>query len=156
MWVWVGVFYFRSCLLSLPWGHNSHRWVALLVMYLMMRCRLCQRFGRQSWIMCAIIFTEVLVAVKFEPQTVFKPIPFHMSMFWIVGIIGLFLFTVWKFYLRTHLQLYLKSQSKYSPKHTNNGTSADAPFILRRPVTRSVAKSRKYEWPHRICSVVCS
>ncbi|XP_067935492.1 phosphatidylserine synthase 2-like [Watersipora subatra] len=101
----------------------------------------CKRFGRQSWIMSAIIITEVLVAAKFEPQTVFKPIPFHVSMFWMAGIVGLFLFTIWKFYLRTHF--FLHTHSKNSPKHASNGVAHETPPSNHSPqgaVTRRSAR----------------
>ena len=95
--------------------------------------------------MAAIIISEVLVAVKFEPQTVFKPIPFHMSLFWIAGIMGLLAFTVWKFYLRTHFFLH----KKQSPRHTGNGAALYADQRgepVRRPNTRGFVRSKKTEW----------
>lgn len=88
--------------------------------------RNCKRFGRQSWITAAIVLTEVLICMKYEPQTLFKPLPNHIALFWVVGAAGLMLFSLWKFYLKTHL--FLHHHSKKSPKHvaTKNGAQNNA------------------------------
>ena len=60
--------------------------------------------------------------MKYEPQTVFKPLPPVIAMLWIVGVTGLVMFTFWKFYIKTHLFLHNHS-AKLSPKHYSNGSS---------------------------------
>lgn len=36
----------------------------------------------------AIIITELLVAIKFDYETITKPIPQHIAYFWILGFVG--------------------------------------------------------------------
>ncbi|GIX66727.1 phosphatidylserine synthase 2 [Caerostris extrusa] len=43
----------------------------------------CKTFGRQSWVMVAIVITEFLVIAKFDYNTITKPIPTHIIYFWI-------------------------------------------------------------------------
>ena len=50
--------------------------------------------------MAAIIITELLVTVKFGWETIIKPVPAPLSYFWIIGVIGLVMYTVWKFYIK--------------------------------------------------------
>lgn len=78
--------------------------------------------------------------MKFEPETVFKPLPFAISMFWITGILGIIVYTIWNFYLKTHLFLHTHS-SKNSPKHevTNGDSKASTPVKS----TKAGRKSRK-------------
>lgn len=59
----------------------------------------CKKFGRQSWLIIAIIITEFLVVIKFGWETLTKPIPTHIAYFWILGFIGLVVYTVWKFWI---------------------------------------------------------
>ena len=53
-------------------------------------CRNCKKFGRQSWLLIAIVVTELLVAIKFDPETISRPLPMHIKYFWIVGCAGRF------------------------------------------------------------------
>lgn len=62
----------------------------------------CKKFGRQSWVMLAIVITEFLVIAKFDWDTITKPLPTYVVYFWILGIIGLVGWTVWTFFLRPH------------------------------------------------------
>jgi len=50
--------------------------------------RKCSKFGHQSWMILAIIITEFLVAIKFEFETITKPLPQHIAYFWILGFVG--------------------------------------------------------------------
>lgn len=59
--------------------------------------RSCETFGRQSWVMVAMIITEFLVIAKFDFKTITKPLPIHITYFWILGFCALFFWTVWKF-----------------------------------------------------------
>ena len=47
--------------------------------------------------MAAIIITELLVTVKFGWETIIKPVPAPLSYFWIIGLV---MYTVWKFYIK--------------------------------------------------------
>lgn len=47
----------------------------------------------------AIIITELLIVVKFDWDTITKPLPTHVTYGWILGFSFLLIFTVWKFYI---------------------------------------------------------
>ena len=72
--------------------HISHHYTSIY-------SRNCKKFGRQSWLIIAIIITEFLVVIKFGWETLTKPIPTHIAYFWILGFIGLVVYTVWKFWI---------------------------------------------------------
>ena len=59
--------------------------------------------GTQTWVVITIIFTEVLICLKFDWETVTKPFPPHISICWIVAGIGLLLWTVWQFYVSPYI-----------------------------------------------------
>jgi multisubunit Na+/H+ antiporter MnhB subunit len=48
----------------------------------------------------AIIVTEVLITLKFDWETFTKPLPRHIVFGWVIGLVGLALWTVWHFYLQ--------------------------------------------------------
>jgi len=79
--------------------------------------------------------------MKFEPQTVFKPIPFHMCVFWLSAIICLLIFTIWKFYLRTHI--FLHTHSKVSPRHSAHEKSLKKSKVAKEPSGGDAAVSKK-------------
>ncbi|XP_029652149.1 phosphatidylserine synthase 2 [Octopus sinensis] len=60
----------------------------------------CKKFGRQSWLIAAIIITEFLITIRFDWVTITKPIPKTMASFWLVGFLSLLLWTIWKFYIK--------------------------------------------------------
>ena len=51
----------------------------------------CKKFGRQSWVVNAIVITEVLIVCKFDWQTVTKPLPFHIVVVWVSIAVGVVL-----------------------------------------------------------------
>jgi len=59
----------------------------------------CEQLGRQSWVMVAIVVTELLICVKFGWNTITKPLPKHIAIWWVVGCCLLVGYTVIKFYL---------------------------------------------------------
>ncbi|XP_013403377.1 phosphatidylserine synthase 2-like [Lingula anatina] len=80
----------------------------------------CKKFGRQAWMIAAIIITELLIVLKFDWQTVSKPIPFPVACFWILGIVGLFVYTIWKFYLHPHKVIAKSHQTTNGDVVMNN------------------------------------
>ncbi|KAK3583279.1 hypothetical protein CHS0354_011167 [Potamilus streckersoni] len=60
----------------------------------------CKKFGRQSWLLAAIIITELLIIAKFDWETVTKPLPPSITIFWLCGFLLLCVYTVWKFYIK--------------------------------------------------------
>ena len=59
----------------------------------------CNKLGRQSWVMIAIIATELLICIKFGWSTITKPLPRHIALWWVLGALLLLVYTVVKFYL---------------------------------------------------------
>jgi phosphatidylserine synthase 2 len=56
--------------------------------------------GTQTWVTITILATEVLIVLKFDWETVSKPLPPMIAKCWIVFFSGLFLWTFWQFYLK--------------------------------------------------------
>ena len=59
----------------------------------------CDKLGRQSWVMLAIIVTELLICIKFGWATMTKPLPHHIALWWVLGAALLLVYTVVRFYL---------------------------------------------------------
>lgn len=59
----------------------------------------CKKFGRQSWLTASIIITEFLIVLKFDWETVTKPIPQPVASVWAVGLLCLVVWTIWKFFI---------------------------------------------------------
>jgi hypothetical protein len=64
----------------------------------------------------AIVVTEVLITLKFDWETFTKPLPRHVALGWIIGLVGLALWTVWHFYL----QRLLMHTEQRSNGHSGN------------------------------------
>ena len=60
----------------------------------------CKKFGRQSWVITAIIVTEVLIVFKFDYETVTKPLPFHIVVVWSTIAIAVVLWTIYQFWFK--------------------------------------------------------
>ncbi|XP_032222099.2 phosphatidylserine synthase 2 [Nematostella vectensis] len=78
-----------------------------------------KRFGQQAWVVAAIIATEVLICLKFDPQTIFTPFPPHITAFWAIGLISMLVWTVWNFWSDILSGFYLSS-----PKHAKKTYNA--------------------------------
>jgi phosphatidylserine synthase 2 len=61
---------------------------------------LCKKFGRQSWVITAIVITEVLIVCKFDWETVTKPLPFHIVLVWTSIVIGIVVWTIYQFWFK--------------------------------------------------------
>jgi phosphatidylserine synthase 2 len=59
----------------------------------------CDQLGRQSWVLSSIIATEFLICIKFGWDTISKPLPKHIAVWWVIGFGLVFVYTVVKFYL---------------------------------------------------------
>lgn len=89
--------------------------------------RNCKKFGRQSWLVIAIIITEFLITIRFDWETIRKPLPRHISLFWLIGLASLAVWTFWKFYIKKDVKhdipegnsLYIKHNS---PKREQSDT----------------------------------
>jgi phosphatidylserine synthase 2 len=60
----------------------------------------CKRFGRQSWVITAIVITEVLIVFKFDWETVTKPLPFSIVLVWTSIGTALVLWTLYQFWFK--------------------------------------------------------
>jgi len=59
----------------------------------------CDRLGRQSWVLLTIVSTEFLICIKFGYETMTKPLPKHIALWWVLGLVLLVVYTFVKFYL---------------------------------------------------------
>ena len=59
----------------------------------------CHTIGRQSWILASIVMTECLVCLKFGWETMTKPIPAYVMIWWLAGLAMLVVYTLVKFVL---------------------------------------------------------
>jgi hypothetical protein len=81
----------------------------------------CDKLGRQTWVVIAIVCTEFLICVKFGWHTITKPLPRYIGMWWLAGLLGVIGYTIVKFVIfkPTKLPKPEKEQVRLSPIHTN-------------------------------------
>jgi len=72
----------------------------------------CDRLGRQSWVLLAIIATELLICVKFGWETITKPLPRSIAMWWLLGLALFVVYTVIKFVIFKPTKLKLPPTDK--------------------------------------------
>lgn len=65
--------------------------------------RECKKFGRQAWMVVIIVLTEVLIVLKFDWDTVTRPFPLHVTIFWILFTICIVGWTIWHFFIKRAL-----------------------------------------------------
>lgn len=82
------------------------------MMCLMTYSRNIKLFGRQSWMIAGIIVTEFLITLKFDWELISMPLPRHVVIFWSVGLVSLFLYTIWKFYIKRDVKLDILPSEK--------------------------------------------
>ncbi|KAL4622659.1 phosphatidylserine synthase 2-like [Arapaima gigas] len=59
-----------------------------------------KKLGQQAWLVAAITVTEFLIVVKYDPHTITLPIPFFITQCWILGIVLILTWTLWRFFIR--------------------------------------------------------
>ena len=59
--------------------------------------------GTQTWVAITIIFTELLIVLKFDWDVVTIPFPRHVAICWSIAITLFVLWIIWQFYLKPHL-----------------------------------------------------
>lgn len=57
----------------------------------------CEKIGRQSWMLLSVVVTEVLVCLKFGWETITKPLPRPIALWWLAFGFGLLAYTFVKF-----------------------------------------------------------
>jgi len=60
----------------------------------------CKKYGRQLWVLTAIVITEVLIVCKFDWKTITKPLPFHIVLVWTSITTGIFVWTIYQFWFK--------------------------------------------------------
>lgn len=76
-----------------------------------------------------IIITEFLIVVKFDWETISKPLPQHIALFWIAGGLGLLFFTFWKFFIYRDVKndvLMEEKKETNGVKHSNGKNKASS------------------------------
>ena len=87
----------------------------------------CDKLGRQSWVLAAIVSTEFLICIKFGWETITKPIPQSIMIWWIAGIAIIVLYTFIKFeiFKPPRLPRPEKEQVRISPVHLSSKQHPD-------------------------------
>jgi len=82
----------------------------------------CNKLGRQTWVLITIIMTELIICIKFGKETMTKPLPRHIALWWVLGAALLIIYTFVKFYL-------LKPEHVPKPEKENiiMGSSGSSP-----------------------------
>ncbi|PAA93971.1 hypothetical protein BOX15_Mlig025942g2, partial [Macrostomum lignano] len=81
----------------------------------------CKKFGRQAWLLTAIIVTEALICVKFDWPTVSKPPPTRIIVIWSVIISLTIGWTLWHFCLK---QLIFAGQAELKDQQAADAVAA--------------------------------
>ena len=55
--------------------------------------------GTQTWVCVTIVFTEVLICLKFDWETITKPFPDDIALYWKIFLTGFVAWTLWQFYI---------------------------------------------------------
>lgn len=79
--------------------------------------------GTQTWVAITIIITELLIVLKFDWETVSKPFPPKIALFWALFISCLVLWTIWQFYLKPLLHWTEKRNGNGSTKSESTSNS---------------------------------
>ncbi|XP_071809454.1 phosphatidylserine synthase 2-like [Asterias amurensis] len=99
--------FYLKFILWIPPPHMLN-WLRLVLYVLVGSCALretfqymsdpdCKQFGQQSWVTSAIVFTELLIAIKFDLPLLLKPFPRYIAIGWLLGLIAIITWTVWNF-----------------------------------------------------------
>ncbi|XP_050808847.1 phosphatidylserine synthase 2 isoform X2 [Gopherus flavomarginatus] len=59
-----------------------------------------KKLGQQAWLVAAITVTEFLIVVKYDPYTLMLSLPFYITQCWILGIMLVLTWTIWRFFIR--------------------------------------------------------
>ncbi|CAD5125368.1 DgyrCDS13607 [Dimorphilus gyrociliatus] len=78
----------------------------------------CKKFGTQSWLIAAIIITELLITIKFDSETITKPLPSHIIYVWTIGFFLIVLWTIWHFYLQAIKMMQYREPSMYGGRNS--------------------------------------
>uniref|UniRef100_UPI00358E01CC phosphatidylserine synthase 2 isoform X2 n=1 Tax=Myxine glutinosa TaxID=7769 RepID=UPI00358E01CC len=86
--------------------------VALREVYDFMNERhFAKKLGQQAWMVAAVIVTEFLIVIKYDPYTLTLPLPFYVTQFWICGLLGIFIWTIWRFLIRDVKMKYKETRA---------------------------------------------
>ena len=77
----------------------------------------CTKIGRQSWVLIAIIITELLIILKFDIEVVSKPLPKHIFYAWMFAIAVLTLYTFWRFVVQNIIKILYRTDDQATNKN---------------------------------------
>ncbi|CAF0783183.1 unnamed protein product [Adineta steineri] len=77
----------------------------------------CKKFGRQSWVITAIVITEVLIVFKFDWETVTLPLPFHIVLVWVTIASATILWTLYQFWFKRFILWGQKKNNQNARKN---------------------------------------
>ncbi|KAG9335754.1 hypothetical protein JZ751_004183 [Albula glossodonta] len=96
-----------------------------------LRRKFHKKLGQQAWLVAAITVTEFLIVVKYDPNTIMLPIPFFVTQCWILGIVLILTWTLWRFFIRDITLRYKETRRRkqegagdYDRSHGNGNTAA--------------------------------
>ena len=72
--------------------------------------------GTQTWVAITIIFTEMLIVFKFDWDVVTIPPPFHITLIWSIAASLFFMWIVWNFFLKPHLNRHYEKKKNLNKK----------------------------------------
>ncbi|MBN3290161.1 PTSS2 synthase, partial [Polypterus senegalus] len=79
-----------------------------------------KKLGQQAWLVAAITATEFLIVVKYDPHTITLPLPFYITQCWILGIILILTWTIWRFFIRDITLRYKETRKQQQENSTEN------------------------------------
>ncbi|OQV12010.1 Phosphatidylserine synthase 2 [Hypsibius exemplaris] len=82
----------------------------------------CKKLGKQAWMVLAIIITELLIVMRFDWETITKPLPLNVTYSWLAFLGVSALWPVYKFGYRGKLRVGLGDRSVTDSKE---GPSSD-------------------------------
>ncbi|XP_055335120.1 phosphatidylserine synthase 2-like [Paramacrobiotus metropolitanus] len=82
----------------------------------------CKKFGKQAWLVLAVIITELLIVLRFDWDLVTKPLPSRIAACWLLFFACVIIWTWWKFFYRNTLRLGFGGR----PSHDDSGVDVSS------------------------------
>lgn len=92
----------------------------------------CDKLGRQSWVLLAIVPTELLICVKFGWATITKPLPRSIALWWLAFVLGLLVYTFVKFKIFKPTQLAQPEKENNLPNALNHNGNRDRQEVAKK------------------------
>ncbi|XP_070283233.1 phosphatidylserine synthase 2 isoform X2 [Myotis yumanensis] len=82
-----------------------------------------KKLGQQAWLVAAITATELLIVVKYDPQTLTLSLPFYIAQCWTLGSVLVLTWTVWRFFLRDITLRYKETRRQKQQRSSGQGNT---------------------------------